>query len=134
MALGKANLMADQNVDTGSLAAKADELRGSSATALFVAVGGKPGGIIAIADPIKAMTMMRNIRQNLFFSFIYNALGIPIAAGVLYQIFGILLSPIITGAALIYTYVSMIANACRMRSVRLSPIRQFTAVSHPIRS
>jgi hypothetical protein len=101
VALGKANLMADQNVDTGSLAAKADELRGSSATALFVAVGGKPGGIIAIADPIKAMTMMRNIRQNLVFAFAYNAIGIPVAAGVLYPTFGILLSPVITALAML---------------------------------
>ena len=64
--------------------------------------------------------MMRNIRQNLFFAFIYNALGIPIAAGALYPFFGILLSPIIAGAAMSFSSVSVIANALRLRSVRLS--------------
>ncbi|HEY3601964.1 MAG TPA: copper-translocating P-type ATPase [Chthoniobacterales bacterium] len=63
--------------------------------------------------------MMRNIRQNLFFAFIYNALGIPIAAGVLYPFFGILLSPIIAGAAMSFSSVSVIANALRLRTVRL---------------
>ncbi|MGI9088812.1 MAG: heavy metal translocating P-type ATPase [Chthoniobacterales bacterium] len=63
--------------------------------------------------------MMSNIRQNLFFAFIYNALGIPIAAGVLYPFFGILLSPIIAGAAMSFSSVSVIANALRLRNVRL---------------
>jgi Cu+-exporting ATPase len=63
--------------------------------------------------------VMRNIRQNLFFAFIYNALGIPIAAGALYPFFGILLSPIIAGAAMSLSSVSVIANALRLRSVRL---------------
>jgi Cu+-exporting ATPase len=63
--------------------------------------------------------MMRNIRQNLFFAFIYNALGVPIAAGVLYPFFGILLSPIIAGAAMSLSSVSVIGNALRLRSVRL---------------
>ena len=63
--------------------------------------------------------MMRNIRQNLFFAFIYNALGIPIAAGVLYPFFGLLLSPIIAGAAMSFSSVSVIANALRLRSVNL---------------
>ena len=62
--------------------------------------------------------MMRNIRQNLFFAFIYNVLGVPIAAGVLYPFFGILLSPIIAGAAMSLSSVSVIANALRLRSVR----------------
>jgi Cu+-exporting ATPase len=62
---------------------------------------------------------MRNIRQNLFFAFIYNSLGIPIAAGALYPLFGILLSPIIAGAAMSLSSVSVIANALRLRSVRL---------------
>ncbi|HVI82104.1 MAG TPA: copper-translocating P-type ATPase, partial [Chthoniobacterales bacterium] len=64
--------------------------------------------------------MMRNIRQNLFFAFIYNVLGVPIAAGVLYPFFGILLSPIIAGAAMSLSSVSVIANALRLRSVRFS--------------
>ncbi len=63
--------------------------------------------------------MMRNIRQNLFFAFIYNALGIPIAAGILYPAFGLLLSPIIAGAAMSLSSVSVVANALRLRSVKL---------------
>ena len=64
---------------------------------------------------------MRNIRQNLFFAFIYNALGIPIAAGVLYPFFGLLLSPMIAGAAMSFSSVSVVANALRLRSVRFEP-------------
>ncbi|MEP6975666.1 MAG: copper-translocating P-type ATPase, partial [Spartobacteria bacterium] len=63
--------------------------------------------------------MMSNIRQNLFFAFIYNALGIPIAAGALYPFFGWLLSPMIAGAAMSFSSVSVIANALRLRAVKL---------------
>ncbi len=63
--------------------------------------------------------MMSNIRQNLFFAFIYNSLGVPIAAGILYPWFGILLSPIIAGAAMSLSSVSVIANALRLRKVEL---------------
>ena len=63
--------------------------------------------------------MMSNIRQNLFFAFIYNSLGIPIAAGVLYPFFGILLSPIIAGAAMSLSSVSVIGNALRLRRIKL---------------
>ncbi len=62
---------------------------------------------------------MRNIRQNLFFAFIYNSLGVPVAAGVLYPLFGILLSPVIAAAAMALSSVSVISNAARLRSVRL---------------
>ena len=62
---------------------------------------------------------MRNIRQNLFFAFVYNALGIPIAAGVLYPAFGIMLSPMIAAAAMSLSSVSVIANALRLRSARI---------------
>jgi Cu+-exporting ATPase len=62
---------------------------------------------------------MRNIRQNLFFAFIYNAAGIPIAAGILYPFFGILLSPIIAAAAMAASSVSVIVNALRLRTVRI---------------
>jgi len=62
---------------------------------------------------------MRNIRQNLFFAFIYNALGVPIAAGVLYPAFGLLLSPMIAAAAMSFSSVSVIANALRLRKARL---------------
>ena len=58
---------------------------------------------------------MRNIRQNLFFAFIYNALGVPIAAGVLYPAFGLTLSPVIAAAAMALSSVSVIANALRLR-------------------
>jgi Cu+-exporting ATPase len=62
---------------------------------------------------------MRNIRQNLFFAFIYNVLGVPIAAGVLYPFFGLLLSPIIASAAMTFSSVSVIANALRLRRINL---------------
>ncbi|HJS51394.1 MAG TPA: heavy metal translocating P-type ATPase, partial [Pyrinomonadaceae bacterium] len=62
---------------------------------------------------------MKNIRQNLFFAFIYNALGIPIAAGVLYPVFGVLLSPMIASAAMTFSSVSVIANALRLRNTKL---------------
>ncbi|PYM31768.1 MAG: copper-transporting ATPase, partial [Candidatus Rokuibacteriota bacterium] len=62
---------------------------------------------------------MRNIRQNLFFAFFYNALGVPMAAGVLYPIFGLLLSPIIASAAMTFSSVSVIGNALRLRRVVL---------------
>ena len=233
VALGNAKLMADQGVDMGELATKADALRGSGATALFVAVDGKPGGIIAIADPIKPTTRaaldslrsdgihivmltgdnrttaeavarqlgiqdveadvlpedkirivralrgagkvvamagdgvndapalaeadvgiamgtgtevaiqsagvtlvrgdlagiararalsrmtMRNIRQNLVFAFAYNAVGIPVAAGVLYPAFGLLLSPVVAALAMSLSSVSVIANALRLRAAHL---------------
>jgi Cu+-exporting ATPase len=233
VALGNDKLMADQHVDMGSLTAQARELRGSGATALFVAVDGKPGGVIAIADPIKATTRaaldrlradgihvvmltgdnkttaqavgralgiddveadvlpedknrivkqlrangkivamagdgvndapalaaaeigiamgtgtevaiqsagvtlvkgdlagiararalsrmtMRNIRQNLVFAFAYNAIGIPVAAGVLYPTFGILLSPVVAALAMSLSSVSVITNALRLRATHL---------------
>jgi Cu+-exporting ATPase len=62
---------------------------------------------------------MRNIRQNLFFAFVYNSVGVPIAAGVLYPFFGILLSPIIAAAAMSFSSVSVITNSLRLRNVKL---------------
>jgi P-type Cu+ transporter len=237
IALGNARFLAESNIDTNALAAEGERLRGDGATALFIAVDGKPAGIIAIADPIKETTLralsalaasgirvvmltgdnrttaqavarrlgiaeveaevlpdqksavveklrhegrvvamagdgvndapalaaadvgiamgtgadvaiesagvtllkgdltgivkarqlsaavMRNIRQNLFFAFVYNALGVPVAAGVLYPVFGILLSPIIAAAAMALSSVSVIANALRLRAVRLEAPR-----------
>ena len=61
---------------------------------------------------------MRNIRQNLLFAFIYNAIGVPVAAGVLYPFFGLLLSPIFAAAAMSFSSVSVIANALRLRSAK----------------
>ena len=233
VALGNAKLMADQGIDLGGLLGKANELRASGATALFVGVDGKAGGIIAIADPVKPTTRaaldslradgihvvmltgdnrvtaeavarqlgigdveadvlpedknrivralrangkvvamagdgvndapalaeadvgiamgtgtevaiqsagvtlvrgdlagiararmlsrmtMRNIRQNLVFAFAYNAIGIPVAAGVLYPAFGILLSPVVAALAMSLSSVSVIANALRLRAARL---------------
>jgi P-type Cu+ transporter len=233
VALGNAGYLKELNIDTTSLASEADRLRGDGATASFVAIDGKPAGIIAIADPIKATTpdalkalsndgirvvmltgdnrttalavakrlgidqvqaevlpdqksaivekltregrsvamagdgvndapalaaaqvgiamgtgtdvaiesagitllkgdltgivkaralsraVMRNIRQNLFFAFIYNATGVPIAAGILYPVFGILLSPIIAAAAMAMSSLSVVSNALRLRHVKL---------------
>ncbi len=130
------------------LESEAAKLQEDGKTAMFAAVDGRPTGIVAVADPIKATTAdaigelhslglsivmltgtdiamrsagitlvkgdlrgiaraiclsratMRNIRQNLLFAFVYNALGIPVAAGLLYPVFGLLLSPIIAGAAM----------------------------------
>jgi Cu+-exporting ATPase len=71
------------------------------------------GDLLGIAKAIRlSRATMRNIRQNLFFAFLYNALGIPVAAGVLYPFFGLLLSPIIAGAAMSLSSVSVIGNAC----------------------
>jgi len=233
VALGNAALMADAGVEFGELARRADALRQDGATALFVAVDGRPGGVIAIADPIKATTKkaidalradgihvvmltgdnkttaaavartlgiddlhadvlpddkhrivrklkadgkvvamagdgvndapalaeadvgiamgtgtevaiqsagitlvkgdlagivrarslsrmtMRNIRQNLVFAFAYNVIGIPIAAGVLYPAFGVLLSPVVAALAMSLSSVSVISNALRLRAARL---------------
>jgi Cu+-exporting ATPase len=62
---------------------------------------------------------MGNIKQNLFFAFVYNALGVPVAAGVLYPFFGLLLSPIIAAAAMSFSSVSVVGNALRLRRVGL---------------
>jgi P-type Cu+ transporter len=233
VALGNTKLMADLGVALGDLERQADALRGEGATALYLALDGNPGGIIAIADPVKATTpealavlradgiriimltgdnrrtaeavakklgiedvvadvlpedkndvvkklrtegrvvamagdgvndapalaaadigiamgtgtevaiqsagitlvkgdlagiararalsraTMRNIRQNLFFAFVYNAIGVPIAAGVLYPLFGILLSPVIAALAMALSSVSVIGNALRLRTVKI---------------
>jgi Cu+-exporting ATPase len=233
VALGNARLMADLGITVGDLEGKADDLRSHGATALFLAIDGKPGGVIAIADPIKPTTQaaldtlrkdgiriviltgdnkttaeavarqlgvkeveadvlpqdknrivkklmaegrvvamagdgvndapalaaaavgiamgtgtevaiqsagitlvkgdlagiaraivlsratMRNIRQNLVFAFAYNAIGIPIAAGVLYPVFGLLLSPVIAALAMSLSSVSVIGNALRLRTLKL---------------
>jgi Cu+-exporting ATPase len=74
------------------------------------------GDLLAIAKTIRlSRATMRNIRQNLFFAFIYNAVGVPLAAGLLYPFFGILLSPMIAGAAMSFSSVSVIMNALRLR-------------------
>lgn len=233
LALGNARFLGELGIDTAPLAAKAEDMRSDGATAIFLAVNGKPAGVIAIADPVKVTTadalkalaaegirvvmltgdnrttaqavakrlgiteveaevlpdqkgavvekltregrvvamagdgvndapalaaaqvgiamgtgsdvaiesagitllkgdltgivkaralsaaVMSNIRQNLFFAFIYNSAGVPIAAGVLYPVFGILLSPIIAAAAMAMSSVSVVSNALRLRRVGL---------------
>jgi Cu+-exporting ATPase len=233
VALGNIALMQAESVALGNLTLSADELRTTGATALFAAVGGKPAGVIAVADPIKessrtalealrgegvrivmltgdnrrtaeavahqlgitdieadvlpdqkhavvrrlraegrvvamagdgvndapalaeadigiamgtgtevamqsagvtlvkgdlagiararrlSRSTMRNIRQNLFFAFVYNAVGVPVAAGVLYPWFGILLSPVIAALAMSLSSVSVVMNALRLRRLHL---------------
>lgn len=233
LALGSAKFLAELNIDTAPLAQEAEQLRQDGATAIFLAINGKPVGVIAIADPVKTTTpealkalvasgvrvvmltgdnrttalavakhlgiteveadvlpdqksavieklaregrvvamagdgvndapalaaavvgiamgtgtdvaiesagitllkgdltgivkaralsaaVMSNIRQNLFFAFIYNAAGVPIAAGVLYPAFGLLLSPIIAAAAMALSSVSVVGNALRLRHTSL---------------
>jgi Cu+-exporting ATPase len=78
------------------------------------------GDLVGIVEARKlSLATMRNIRQNLFFAFVYNAAGVPIAAGVLYPFFGVLLSPIFAAAAMSLSSVSVIANALRLRVVKL---------------
>jgi Cu+-exporting ATPase len=78
------------------------------------------GDLLAIVRARKlSQATMRNIRQNLFFAFIYNSVGVPIAAGVLYPFFGWLLSPILAAAAMSFSSVSVIANSLRLRKADL---------------
>lgn len=78
------------------------------------------GDLNGIVKALKlSRAVMRNIRQNLFFAFIYNALGIPIAAGILYPFIGLLLNPMIAGAAMSFSSVSVIGNALRLRKINL---------------
>ena len=78
------------------------------------------GDLIGIVRAVRlSRATMKNIRQNLFFAFIYNVLGIPIAAGVLYPFFGLLLSPIIAAAAISFSSVSVITNALRLNRVKM---------------
>ena len=78
------------------------------------------GDLNGIAEAINlSRATMRNIRQNLFFAFIYNAAGVPIAAGVLYPVFGILLSPIFAAAAMSLSSVSVVGNALRLNLTKI---------------
>jgi Cu+-exporting ATPase len=85
------------------------------------------GGVILVKGDLRGIVRarrlsraaMRNIRQNLFFAFIYNSLGIPLAAGVLYPFLGVLLSPVIAAAAMSFSSVSVITNSLRLRKAEL---------------
>ena len=86
-------------------------------SAAVTLVKGDLDGIVRARRLSRAV--MRNIRQNLFFSFVFNAAGVPVAAGVLYPWFRILLSPIIAGAAMAFSSVSVIGNSLRLNGARL---------------
>jgi Cu+-exporting ATPase len=86
-------------------------------SAAVTLVKGDLGGIVRARHLSRAV--MRNIRQNLFFSFVFNGAGVPIAAGVFYPVFGLLLSPMIAGAAMALSSVAVIGNSLRLRGVRL---------------
>src|SRR5208282_1259905 len=85
------------------------------------------GGITLLKGDLEAIlrarklsqATMRNIRQNLFFAFLYNSIGVPIAAGVLYPVFGLLLSPILAAAAMSFSSLSVVTNSLRLRKVKL---------------
>jgi Cu+-exporting ATPase len=78
------------------------------------------GDLRALVRAIRlSRATMRNIRQNLFFAFVYNLAGVPLAAGILYPVWGLLLSPMIASAAMTFSSVSVIANALRLRHVDL---------------
>jgi len=85
------------------------------------------GGVILVKGDLAGIlrarklsqATIRNIRQNLFFAFLYNSLGVPIAAGVLYPFFGLLLSPVLAAAAMSLSSVSVISNSLRLRAMKL---------------
>ena len=78
------------------------------------------GDLTGIHQALKlSRATMKNIRQNLFFAFIYNSLGVPVAAGILYPFFGLLLSPMVAAAAMSLSSVSVIGNALRLRRLKL---------------
>lgn len=81
-------------------------------------ISGDLQGIVTAIQLSRAT--IRNIKQNLFFAFIYNVAGIPIAAGILYPVFGWLLSPIIAGAAMAFSSVSVVTNALRLRNFKVT--------------
>ena len=84
------------------------------------------GDLMGIVKVIKLSHLtMRNIKQNLFFAFIYNSVGIPIAAGLLYPYFGILLSPIIAAAAMSFSSVSVILNALRLKNIKCTTLKKY---------
>ncbi|HTS00912.1 MAG TPA: copper-transporting ATPase, partial [Thermoanaerobaculia bacterium] len=78
------------------------------------------GDVAALPRAVRlSRATLGNIRQNLFFAFVYNVVGVPVAAGVLYPAFGLLLSPVIASAAMTFSSLSVVSNALRLRKIRL---------------